>query len=351
MFKKIFAAILFCCMILSLGGCGQAAEDSSTTDSSGNDTQTVSSAYKFTDYGFYFDTEITITLYGTNDQSLMDGCFALAEKYEQMFSRTIETSEISQINTAQGAPVTVSDETIELIQKGIDYGKLSGGKFDITIGKLSSLWNFSENDGYIPDSAQILEAVSTIDYTAIVIEGNTVTLTNPDTMIDLGGIAKGYVADQMKQYLVDNGCTSALINLGGNVLTVGSKPDGSAYKIGVQKPFSSGDSIAALDITDQSVVSSGVYERYIEVNNVRYHHILNPETGFPYENNLYGVTIISDKSVDGDGLSTTCFALGLEDGMELIESLDGVEAIFITDDYELHTSSGMGTTIPYEKLG
>lgn len=129
----------------------------------------------------------------------------------------------------------------------------------------------------------------------------------------------------------------AWINLGGNVLTLGDKPDGSNYNIGIQKPFSDdGTAIASVEVSDETVVSSGVYERYFYVGDNFYHHILNPKTGYPYDNNLLGVTIICPKSVDGDGLSTTCFALGLEDGMKLIESLDDTEAIFITD--QLRTS-------------
>ena len=168
----------------------------------------------------------------------------------------------------------------------------------------------------------------------------------------MGGIAKGYIADQMKAYLNQKGITSGYINLGGNVLALGAKTDGSAYTIGIQRPFGEeNEAIASVSITDQTVVSSGVYERYFEVDGTRYHHILDTATGYPYDNGLLEVTIITGASVDGDGLSTTCFSLGLEDGMALVESLDATEAIFITDDYEVHTSSGMGTVIPYEILG
>ena len=167
----------------------------------------------------------------------------------------------------------------------------------------------------------------------------------------MGGIAKGYIADKMKDYLNEKGITSGMINLGGNVLTLGDKPDGSNYNIGIQKPFSDdGTAIASVEVSDKTVVSSGVYERYFYVGDNFYHHILNPKTGYPYDNNLLGVTIICPKSVDGDGLSTTCFALGLEDGMKLIESLDDTEAVFITDDYELHTTSGIGSNIPFHEM-
>ena len=301
--------------------------------------------------GFYFDTVIKITLYNSDDADYLDGCFALADKYENLLSATIESSDVSKINAANGSPVTVSPETAELIREGIDYGTLSSGQFDITIGKLSSLWDFSENPGIVPDADAIASAVSTINYQNITVSGNTVTLNDPDEAIALGGIAKGFIADKMKAYLNENGITSGIINLGGNVLIIGPKEDGSDYRIGIQKPFSdTGTALATVSIPDGTVVSSGVYERYFKKDGVLYHHLLNPKTGYPYENDLTGVTIICSRSVDGDGLSTTCFSLGLEDGMKLIESLPDTEAIFITSDGELHTSSGIGTTIPFQMM-
>lgn len=299
--------------------------------------------------GFYFDTIITVTLYDSFREDLLDGCFSLAKQYEAYFSNTLPDSDISKINQAEGAPVTVHEETIELLEKGISYGELSNGAFDITIGRLSDLWNISlkallkETDSsLIPDPDEIAAALPSIDYTCVEINGTEVTLTNKDARLDLGGIAKGYIADKMKAYLLEHGVRSALINLGGNVLTVGSKPDGSPYTIGIQYPFQEvGSSITAVDVKDSTVVSSGVYERYFQVGNTLYHHILDPKTGYPYDNHLLSVTIITKHSADGDALSTICFALGLEDGMALAESLADTEAVFITDDYKLHTTSGI----------
>ncbi|MEG0904187.1 MAG: FAD:protein FMN transferase [Lachnospiraceae bacterium] len=288
----------------------------------------------------FFDTVIQIDLYGTTDQKILDGCFKLCREYENKFSRTIETSEISKINASNGTPITVSDDTIELLNKGLYYSQLSNGAFDITIDPLSILWDFKNNTGNIPDASKIQEAIAHVNYENICIEGNTVTLLDPLAKIDLGGIAKGYIADQLKKYLLDQGIDHGLINLGGNVLAVGTKPDNHPFNIGIQKPFDKKNiPITSVQISNQSVVSSGVYERYFKKDGMLYHHILNPETGFPYKNNLLEVTIISQQSVDGDGLSTTCFALGLEKGMELINQLDHTEAIFITDDYKLHYSN------------
>lgn len=292
--------------------------------------------------GVFFDTIISIKLFDTKDPKLLDECFSMCKEYENKFSRTIPTSEISKINASKGETVTVSDETIELLNKGLHYSRVSGGAFDITIAPLSTLWDFKNNTGVIPDSTQIAEAKSHVNYENIIIENNTVRLTDPKSAIDLGGIAKGYIADQLKEFLTENGVEHAIISLGGNILTIGDKTDGSPFRVGVQKPFAQqNEFITTVSVKDKSVVSSGIYERYFKQNNTIYHHILDPKTGFPYQNNLLEVTIISDSSADGDALSTTCFALGLEKGLEFINQLEGTEAVFITDDYQLHYSKNL----------
>ena len=233
----------------------------------------------------------------------------------------------------------VSDDLAELVSEGLDYSELSKEAFDIAIEPLTSLWDFTAKDPQVPEDSLIQAALPKCDYHNISVDKdkNEITLKTDDTAIELGAIAKGYIADRLKDYLVSQNVKSAIINLGGNVLCIGEKPDNSAFKIGIQKPFADrSETIAVMDIKDKSVVSSGIYERCFEQNGTLYHHLLNPETGYPYDNGLIAVTIISDKSVDGDALSTTCFALGLEDGMKLAESLDDVQAFFVTSDYEIH---------------
>ena len=207
---------------------------------------------------------------------------------------------------------------------------------------LSELWDFHSENACLPGQATITEALTHVDYHNLIIEGNTVTLRDPESAVSLGFIAKGYIADQMKAYLLSCHVENAIINLGGNLLAVGSRPDSTPFQFGVQKPFDTqGTPITVLSVVDRSAVSSGVYERYFYQEDILYHHILNPATGYPVQNNLLGVTILSDSSMTGDALSTTCFVLGLEEGMRLVESLEGVEAIFITDDYALHYSTGL----------
>ena len=286
-----------------------------------------------------FDTVVNIRIYDAADESVLKGCEDLCKKYDAMFSKTSESSEIAKINQAGGAPVEVSDETIKLIEKGIYYSELSGGAFDITIGSVSDLWDFKAETPAVPDAATIASAVSHVNYKNIQIRDNTVRLLDPYAKIDVGAIAKGYIADRVRDYLEEEGVRSAMIDLGGNIIAMGTKPDGSDYNIGIQKPFDeSGTPITSVKVSDKSIVTSGIYQRYFEQNDKVYHHILDPATGSPCENNLYSVTIITDSSLTADALSTTCFLLGYEKGMNLINQLDNVDAVFITNDNKLHYS-------------
>lgn len=284
-----------------------------------------------------FDTVIKIQILDPADESILYALKKLCEKYDTMFSTTNTDSELYKLNHANGQPFTVSSETANLIQEGIHYSELSGGAFDLTIEPVSALWDFKADKPTVPSSDAIAQAVSHVDYTKVDIQDNTVTLEDPEAGIDLGAIAKGYIADQVKTYLKKQGIKHAIINLGGNVDVIGTKPDGSKYNIGIQKPFDeSGEAITSVQLKDQTVVTSGIYERYFKKNGKLYHHILDPRTGYPCENNLYSVSIITDSSTKADALSTTCFLLGYEKGMELIQSMDGVKAIFITDDEKVH---------------
>ena len=182
------------------------------------------------------------------------------------------------------------------------------------------------------------------NYKDVVIDeaNKTVFLTRPGMMLDLGGIAKGYAADVISKMLTDEGVKSAIIDLGGNIFAHGEKVSGDAWKIGIQNPFSNrGEIVGAISVKNKSIVTSGIYERYIEVDGVKYHHILNPETGYPYENDIAGITIISDKSTTGDALSTSVFALGIEEGMKFVEELDDVDAIFVTKEKGIYVTSGI----------
>ncbi|MDE6747639.1 MAG: FAD:protein FMN transferase [Lachnospiraceae bacterium] len=322
---NIYNAVYFCLslsLILLLTSCGVSQEPITHT-------------------GFYFDTVIRITIYDAKKEACLETCFELAQKYENMLSPTVEGSDIWKINHSNGKPVEVSDETAMLLETALFYCDTTDGLIDITIEPLNELWDFHAKE-QIPSSEAISEALSHVDYTRLLIDGNTVTMLDPEGSVSLGFIAKGFIADKIKEYLISQDINNAIIDLGGNILAVGSKPDGTPYKFGIQKPFDEqGTPIAILSVTDKSLVTSGVYERCFYQNDILYHHILNPVDGYPVRNNLLSVTILSNSSVTGDALSTSCFVLGLEDGMKLIESLYDVEAVFITDDYVLHYSDGL----------
>lgn len=296
-------------------------------------------------HGFYFDTIITITLYGNYDEKIIDDCFSIAKNCEQLFSNTIPTSDISKINSNPEEFVTVDPLTLQLLEKALFYCEQSNGTFDITIGKLSELWNLSElaklenqifTETDLPTSNQIQSLLPDIDYHSIEINDHAVKLGCANCKLDLGGVAKGFIADRMKEFLVSQNVSSACINLGGNILTIGQKPNHQPFIIGIQKPFAErNETIAKLSVSDKSIVTSGIYERYIQVNDTIYHHILNPGTGYPIDNDLASVTIISEQSIDGDALSTICFLLGKEKGMDYINQRTDIEAIFITKENEI----------------
>lgn len=349
-FYLILYTVLVCPMLL-FTGCGNITDaDTSTT---GNQPISISS--------IKLNTAVQITIYDSQDKALLNDCLALCDKYELIFSRTNEKSELYKLNHCKDVsdgdfgtdgpttpyPVSgtadtwhISEDLAALLSEGLDITRESDGAFDIAIAPLTSLWDFTAEDPEVPDDAAIQKALPLCSSDGVTIDGEDITLLSDDIQFDVGAIAKGYIADRLKDFLIKKGVKSAIINLGGNVLCIGSKPDGTPFKIGIQKPFADrNETEAVMDITGKSVVSSGIYERCFKQDGKLYHHILNPQTGYPYDNGLISVTIISDQSVDGDALSTTCFALGLEDGLKFAEK-KGVQAVFITEDYELHYTDG-----------
>lgn len=226
--NKHFLHIAVLCMILTTATlCGCQA------DISGQHTPISKS-------GFALDTFITVTIYDSTDTDLLDTCFSLCDTYEQLFSRTITGSDIDRINQAGGSLTTVSGDTFSILQKSVYYGDLSDGAFDITIAPVSSQWDFTSEDPVLPDDDAIKAALPLISYQNIVLDEKTqsVSLKDPNSAIDLGAIAKGYIADKLKEYLAGEGVTSAIIDLGGNILTVGEKLDGSDFCVGIKEPFS-----------------------------------------------------------------------------------------------------------------
>ncbi len=312
--KQLLPALFLC--TAALAGCA------SPSETSGRIT------------GFYFDTVISVTIYDKDPDPLLKACMELAKNYEDLLSPETKGSDIWNINHSGGAFVTVSEDTLSLLNTALSYARLSKGLVDPTIGGLSQLWNFgSSSQGIVPEKAEIDQALRHIDYKNIIIEGRQVKLSDPHAQLELGFIAKGFIADKMKELLISRGVSSALINLGGNVLTLGNRPDGRPFRIGIQKPFEkSGTSALTLELSDISAVSSGNYERYFEKEGRLYHHILSTATGYPVDSGLSQVTILSPSSTDGDALSTLCFILGYEKAASLLKSYPDIRAVFITTD-------------------
>ena len=293
---------------------------------------------------FYLNTVVTVTLYDGSDPALIAECFELCRRYEQEFSRTLEDSTLYRLNHNTAAARQLSSDLQSLVATGLRYYELSGGLFDLTVAPLSDLWQFSSATPAVPDEAALHDALMHVGAHSLNLNGNTLHYEDTAVQLDLGSIAKGYIADRLKEYLIEQGVTSALIDLGGNILCVGAKPDGSPFRVGIREPFApQGTSIAVATVTDLSVVTSGVYERCFTEDNILYHHLLDPKTGYPFSTGLNSVSIISESSVDGDALSTVCFALGIEKGMELINSMPDVYAVFVTDKNELVYSEGAET--------
>lgn len=301
---------------------------------------------------FLLDTIVDITLYGKNRSTVMDELFAQIMRLESKYSRHKAGSEIATINSNPGKPAHVSEDTMEMIRKSLYFSSISNGLFDISIGPLVDLWNINGDDPHVPSQNEIDKALEKIDYRSITIdeENSTVSLTKNEMSIDLGAIAKGYITDKLVTLLEEKGVNSALLNLGGNLYLYGSKPDGTPWNIGIRNPYGmQGEYIGMVSVTDRSIVTSGIYERFFEEDGNRYHHILNPKTGYPGNNSLASVSIISPQSTLADGLSTTVFLLGQEKGMALIEGMEDVEAIMVTEDKKVYLSPGIKSgNIPFQ---
>lgn len=337
--RAALAALTLVIAAALLPGCAPASSQAEVVDAA-TLTAEAQAVEPLTRTAFLFDTVITLTAYC--DQELMDEALARCRYFEERFSRTVEGSDVWRINEAQGEPVQVAPETADIIARGIEFGRLTDGLFDITIGAVSSLWDFKE--GVRPTDAQISRALPHVGYENVVVEGDTVRLTDPEAMIDLGGIAKGYIADDLAALFAEGGCESAIVNLGGNALVVGAKPDGSPWNVGVQDPNAPTDAAvkAVRQCMDSSVVTSGLYERYFEQDGVRYHHILDPRTGYPVETDLLSVSVASPSSLVGDVYATWMFLLGHDAALAFLSEQEGIEGLVMDLDGTVSTTPGSG---------
>lgn len=266
---------------------------------------------------------------------------------EELFSVTSEKSDIWAINHSDGEPVSVSDDTIAVLNKAIEIGGKTNGALDVTIYPLLTEWGFTTDTQQVPTDDIIADKLKLIDYTKISVKGNTVQL--PDNMqIDFGALAKGYTSDCVTEILKENGVKSALVNLGGNVHAVGTKPDGTLWKVGVQNPFSPSEQVCILEIADKAVITSGNYERFFtDENGRKYWHILDSADGFPADNGLVSVTIVGENGLLCDALSTALFVLGTDKAIDYWRNSADFEMILITDDEKIIYSEGLSDFINF----
>ena len=317
--RSIFALIILMFFLPSLAGCACEQKQAPMSETR-----------------ILLDTFCTITVYGARDRRLLDEAFDLCAEYEALLSKSAEGSDVWRINDAGGDPVTVAAGTIDVIRAGLEFGELSAGMFDITIGRLTTLWDFS-GDPRVPTKTGLADVLETVDYSKVMIHGDTVRLTDPDAWLDLGGIAKGYIAECLAGFLKDSGVAGAVVDLGGDVAVVGGKPDGSAWMIGVRQPFGGhSELLGVIETGEASIVTSGIYERQFEENGILYHHILDPKDGMPAVSDVVGATVVAQSAVVGDALSTIALLVGSELAEALLIGFPGfIGALLVLDNGDL----------------
>ncbi|WP_411680799.1 FAD:protein FMN transferase [Clostridium thailandense] len=290
-------------------------------------------------------TIVQLKAYGSKAEKAIEEVIDKLNEIDNKMSVFKGYSEVSKINTSAGEESqVVSKDTYFLIKKAVEYCSISGGAFDITIRPLVELWGIGKDNSRIPESNELTKKIKLVNYKDIVLHEDTksVFLRNKEQQIDLGGIAKGFAADEAKNILVKHNIKNAIIDLGGNIFALGKNVNGLPWRIGIQDPLKSrGQFVGIINIINKSVVTSGGYERYFIQDDKIFHHIINPSTGYPSESDILSATIISDYSIDGDGLSTGIYIMGLPKAIDLIESIKGVDAIFINNNKEIHVTSGM----------
>jgi thiamine biosynthesis lipoprotein len=324
--KRTAALFLLCLLFLS--GCAATMPEPSAQSATDPVTGTV----------FAMDTVMDLTIYGTEDD--LSEAEALIGDLEVKLSVTDEDSEIYAANRDRRG--TLSEDAADLLAKAMALCADTDGALDLSIYPVVRAWGFTTGNYAVPDQETLDELLTHVVYTKIQLDSNTVTLA-PEMEIDLGSVAKGYTGDRVLDLLRENGVTSALLNLGGNVQALGAKPDGSPWRVAVQNPTGN-DYLGVLEVTDQSVITSGGYERYFEQDGVTYWHIIDPSTGAPARSGLISVTIVGDSGLVCDGLSTALFVMGLEDATDFWRSRADFEAVLVTEDGQVYVTQGLADT-------
>lgn len=347
---KRFAATLLALTLL-LTGCTGTVEPTSTplpTPSLPTPNMEVAESAIFA-----MDTVMSFRVFGEKGQDMLSLITNEINSLERLLSVTREGSDVWNIDHAAGETVTVGEDAAYLLGLAKELGDTTGGALDVTMYPVVKAWGFTTGEHRVPPEEELTELLEHVDYQKVTVEleelPGTVSrspvgyVTLPaDMELDLGAIAKGYAGERAADLLRENGVTSALLNMGGNVQSVGCKPDGSPWRIGIQDPNeATGSYLGILQLIDQAAVTSGGYERYFEEDGVRYWHIMDPHTGAPARSGLVSVTIVGDKGGLCDGLSTALFVLGREKALDYWRTYGGFEAILVDEDNNVWITAGL----------
>lgn len=296
-------------------------------------------------------TVITLTVFHPEGERLLDQCESMLRDYQQRFSANDASSTLMQVNANAGRmPMKVDSDLYQLIRYGYDLSLSSNGCFNLVIGPLVKLWRIGFTDAKVPTDEEIQARMNLIDLTQVELddENETVYLAKSGMEMDLGALAKGYFADQLKNFLKAEGVTAGIVDLGGNVLTIGKSPKHPSgyWQIGIQDPLRQrGNLMAAVAIQDQSVVTSGIYERFIKIGDTLYHHIFDSKTGYPVESEIASVTIVSDESIDGEVWTTLLFAETPADALVRLNEHASIEGIVVTRQQEMLISDKLKPSV------
>lgn len=328
--RRIFLIIMAAVFLIS--GCSGLKDKNDTQKDSGEIV---------TREVFAMDTYMTLKAYGNTAAAAMDEACNIITLLENRLSVTVENSDVWNINHSDGNTVHICDDTVKIIDKAIEIGNATDGALDITIYPVLKEWGFTTGEYKVPDSKNIAALLKNVDFRQIVLNKDEILLPQ-NFQVDLGALAKGYTGDRVMEVFKENGITSAVISLGGNVSVLGTKPDGSLWKIGIRNPFSSDGNMGVLSAADKTIITSGSYERYFtDENGNKYWHILDTKSGYPADSGLVSVTVIGDDGLKCDALSTALFAMGREEAEEYWNENRNFEMILVTADKCIYITEGI----------
>ncbi len=345
--RKIVMACVCLGASLLMGGCNNTKQDTTAETKSTQTEEQMESEGDASDEEaskdiFAMDTYMTVTAYGDQAQEAVDEAGAEIERLDELLSTGNEESEIAKLN--QSGSATLSEDAGYLVERALELNEETDGAFDIAIYPVMEAWGFPTQNYQVPseDTLQSLLKICDVSQITYDKDNRNISFYQEGMKIDLGGIAKGYTSSRIMEIYKENNISSGLVNLGGNVQALGTKTDGSKWRVAVQSPDNSDDYLGVLSIADKAVITSGGYERYFEQDGKTYHHIIDPSTGYPAENGLMSVTIVSEDGTLADGLSTSLFIMGKDKAIEFWRAhSDEFDAILLTDDEKLYVTEGI----------